>query len=341
MPAYNARGGAASWLAEALMRLADRKRERKDRESYLTAQDQRYGAEQARAQQWRTEDVTRADKQYADQAARQTRVDELAAAERQRLIGKEARDEGYVPTGMGPFGVPMLLRDPTKSTAYQDREAALQQGQRYREPRQPVQAWVPTSDGRSFNKLTGDFKSTAPGPGGPGRPGKPLPTPIAQALTNNQMQIRVIDEAIRELEKNPMSTGLRFAGPDWVNQRLDPTGAPARAALSDIGSLQIRDRSGAAVTISEFPRIAPFIPGVKDPNDVALMKLRRLRSGLEEETQAMVVNVGGTVPGAASTSPPPAPVMNARQEITQDQADYLMDVQGMDMKAISERYIVR
>jgi hypothetical protein len=55
--------------------------------------------------------------------------------------------------------------------------------------------------------------------------------------------------------------------------RMDPKGIAARAAVFNLGSLKIHDRSGAAVTASETPRLLPFIPTPGDSAKTVKTKL--------------------------------------------------------------------
>lgn len=143
---------------------------------------------------------------------------------------------------------------------------------------------------------------------------------LKKAVTSNQTQVRVIDDALKELERYPQAVGgaralgdvVPFLGgvSDYVNQRADPRGVAARAQIANIGSLVIHDRSGAAVTISEFPRLAPFVPRVGDTPQVIRTKLAKLRQNLEAETGFLQeqLGAGGEIqPTPASTgSPPPS-----------------------------------
>ena len=46
----------------------------------------------------------------------------------------------------------------------------------------------------------------------------------------------------------------------------------------------VHDRSGAAVTISEYPRLKPFIPSATDSPKQVKVKLAQLRKGIKEIT---------------------------------------------------------
>jgi len=118
----------------------------------------------------------------------------------------------------------------------------------------------------------------------------------------NRNQMNVIDEAIRRIQTNPKALGAKNLLPDIIMQRADPEGVATRAAVADIGSLKIHERSGAAVTASESPRLMPFVPSVKDTPQAALDKLKRLRAYLDQETQALEA-AGAVVPKAGGYSP--------------------------------------
>jgi hypothetical protein len=112
---------------------------------------------------------------------------------------------------------------------------------------------------------------------------KPLPAPVSKALLENTQNLRRARNALTliqggkvgALQGDPNATGYKGYAPDFALQRLDPAGVDTRAAIADLGSLIIHDRSGAAVTASEYPRLVPFIPRDKDEPSVAEKKLKR------------------------------------------------------------------
>ena len=106
---------------------------------------------------------------------------------------------------------------------------------------------------------------------------KPVPVHAQKAITGAASTLGQLDKAIAELEANPNAVGLKGYTPDMVLNRSDPEGTAARAALADIGSLKLHERSGAAVTASETPRLKPFIPAITDDYNTALTKLKRMR----------------------------------------------------------------
>ena len=116
-----------------------------------------------------------------------------------------------------------------------------------------------------------------------GEEGKPLPISAASALMSNQQSLRRAQEAqallngknVGKAVGDKEATGWKGYAPDAMLQRMDPQGIDTRAAIADLGSLVIHDRSGAAVTALEFPRLQPFIPSPKDDPATARKKLNR------------------------------------------------------------------
>lgn len=121
---------------------------------------------------------------------------------------------------------------------------------------------------------------------------------IQKAVAENGTQLSVIDDAISELTKHPDAIGTKrgglaavvpFAGnlQDKINQTVDPEGVNARASLANIGSMTIKDRSGSAVTVSEYPRLRPFVPTELDDYPSAVKKLKKLRAAIQTETDLL------------------------------------------------------
>lgn len=101
----------------------------------------------------------------------------------------------------------------------------------------------------------------------------------AQGLTN-------IDQALAALEQNPGAVGWSnmIPGAQTVKQLWSsPQDIATRAQVSNIGSLVLHDRSGAAVSASEFPRLAPFIPSASDSAKAGAAKLREMKRIAEDE----------------------------------------------------------
>lgn len=149
---------------------------------------------------------------------------------------------------------------------------------------------------------------------------------IKRALAENKTSMALLTDASREIAAHPAAVGLTRAvgiipgfgeAEDLLNQNFDPKGVPGRASLANIGSLVIHKRSGAAVTVSEFPRLRPFIPTHRDSPQAVQEKIRKLKQAIQYETDMLEgripyvpdpddpEDVGGdpfrtTIPGQAS-----------------------------------------
>jgi hypothetical protein len=125
-----------------------------------------------------------------------------------------------------------------------------------------------------------------PIPGGPKDPnaqtGKPLPASASKGYLDNLQNLDRAQKALDLVEGktlgdavgDPQATGLKGYLPNQLLNRVDPEGVDTRAAIADLGSLVIHDRSGAAVTAAEFPRLAPFIPTAMDNPETVRKKLK-------------------------------------------------------------------
>lgn len=91
--------------------------------------------------------------------------------------------------------------------------------------------------------------------------------------------IAAIDDAIKEIDRPEAKNALGPINilPGAVRQYTDPNGVAARAAVANIGSMKLHDRSGAAVTVGEIPRLVPFIPAAIDDAKTAKVKLTKMR----------------------------------------------------------------
>jgi hypothetical protein len=169
-----------------------------------------------------------------------------------------------------------------------------------------------------------------PIPGGPKDPnsqtGKPLPASAAKGHLDNMQNLDRAQRALDLIEGkmvgdgagDPEATGLKGYLPNQLLNRIDPQGVDTRAAIADLGSLVIHDRSGAAVTAAEFPRLAPFIPTEKDEPDTVKKKLRRFVQNYKavvEDSEEFYRSSGYNVPRinkqAPAGKPAPSPAAPA------------------------------
>lgn len=166
-------------------------------------------------------------------------------------------------------------------------------------------------------------------PGGPGDPSvaannrnlRPIPAQALSAIKDNRANISQIDATLAELAKHEDSVGLRYGVSDDLNQRFNPDGIKLRAMIADIGSLKIHDRSGAAVTAAEQPRLMPFIPQVTDTPRAIREKLQHFKSVYgqmlaQDEAYYSDPNNGYRPIGApAQPSPAPAPAQSGQPRV--------------------------
>lgn len=138
-----------------------------------------------------------------------------------------------------------------------------------------------------------------------------VPPAVATGVISNRQEIGKVDRALAALEANPDAFGMQNYLPDALTQRVDSRGmkggVDARAKVADISSMIIHDRSGAAVSASEFPRLAPFIPQKTDDPATVKVKLQNLKATLEamnEETEGAYTEDAGYRPiGSAQSDP--------------------------------------
>jgi hypothetical protein len=100
-------------------------------------------------------------------------------------------------------------------------------------------------------------------------------TTLAKMATN-EAALASIQRARQLVQDAPDSFGLKNMAPDLMMQRLDPAGVDPRAEVGKVGATKIHDLSGAAVTVSEFPRLAVFVPNVRDTPEAIDIKLANL-----------------------------------------------------------------
>ena len=174
---------------------------------------------------------------------------------------------------------------------------------------------------KPFNTKTGETGPTI-GEAKPASGGRSAAT-ITKAVASNQQQLAYIDKAIAAVKAYPqafgLTRGLPFVG-DMVDQRVDPKGIEARSLVANIGSLQIHDRTGAAMTAKEEPRLKPFVPGVNDTQEKILTNLEQLKAGLLETNDALQHGGSASVAPAQSQPKPTRPKQPTREQQLWDAA---------------------
>ena len=224
--------------------------------------------------------------QQEQEAARVAREQQAAAQRTQRMEELQMRIDAEERQGQRSEA---LRRDLAKQQ--QEHARIMQQTIiANRPPRQePQPQIVQTDSGPMIMDRSGNARPVM-GPDGQPVKGKStekaLPTSAAQKLMENQQNLRraeqalalVNGESVGEAKGDPNATGWKGYVPNVILNRVDPKGVDARAAIADLGSLVIHDRSGAAVTAAEFPRLRPFIPAATDDAETVKKKLSRFAS---------------------------------------------------------------
>jgi hypothetical protein len=172
----------------------------------------------------------------------------------------------------------------------------------------------------------------------PGQLPDNVPATIRQAIAGNEAIIRKAEETIAAHEaykskKGGSATGPMRAGSVVTADTLlpgspgvglvdlmDPEGVAVRSGVADIGSAVFHDRSGAAVTISESPRLRPFVPeGNKDMDASNVPNLKRLIKEAEEENKVILSSYGVPYTRQGGQKAPPAKTPSGQWVVTSDQ----------------------
>jgi hypothetical protein len=132
----------------------------------------------------------------------------------------------------------------------------------------------------------------------------PMPASTKEKIAENSVALGKIKQALSRVQSDGNSLGAQNYLGDTIMQRIDPKGVEVRADIADIGSQKIHDRSGAAVTISEAPRLKPFVPQATDTPDTARKKLKRLEQEYEAVNRALMS--GATIQQATGAAAPKA-----------------------------------
>ena len=150
------------------------------------------------------------------------------------------------------------------------------------------------------------------GPDGQPIQNKALPAHAIEAQGKNAAGRVNIQNSVKDVLAHPEAFGLQNILPETLRQKLDPAGVDARAGVANIGSMIVHDRSGAAVTVGEVPRLRPFIPDITyDDGPAIIAKLRKLDKIMGEmqlETSKSFAAQGYNT-GAGAT-PPAEPTLH-------------------------------
>jgi hypothetical protein len=141
------------------------------------------------------------------------------------------------------------------------------------------------------------------------KPAKPMPAGMQKAWMENRNNLAAVDRAIAATQAYPGAFGPSNMIGDFAKQYTDPKGVAARAAVADIGSLKIHDRSGAAVTAMEFPRLRPFIPNMTDKPEVVKTKLDNFKAtynDIQNEIASFASDQGYRAPAVPDRPAAPA-----------------------------------
>lgn len=193
-------------------------------------------------------------------------------------------------------------------------------------PDAPLAADKPPSGYEPNPDIPGTLRPILGGPGDPnvikaGQDARthlqPLPSSVAKAIQANKQNLRLVDQALAllsgenvgELQGDKEALGVKTLLPALLQSRFDPKGVPTRAAVGDLESMIVHDRSGAAVPASEQPRLKPFLPIPGEKTEETVNKLKRFRQIYNEiqkdYEESYSEDTGYNYkPGGGGTTPP-------------------------------------
>jgi len=210
-------------------------------------------------------------KKYSDLVRNPKEVNAPAAAQNYEYYVKQETDAGRKPLSFKDFE---LLK--------------VREGRAQAPPRERMV--FDANRGGTVNLDTGEFKPVQQGGvdiGVKPKDLKPVPPTINTAMTQNQVVLNKIARAEDLLTKTPEATGM-FKGmmPDAILNRTDKEGTATRAALAELAATKVHDLSGAAVSVSEFGRLKPFLPQPTDNADTLRTKLAGMKTEVEDIVNA-------------------------------------------------------
>lgn len=178
----------------------------------------------------------------------------------------------------------------------------LQQGQQ-RLAQSDRELVTDASGNMFFVSKTGAPSAVVSGPSGEALKGKgrDIPTAVTEEFVKNQANLNSIQEAAKLVEQNPGAVGpLTGRTPAGIRDPFAPeANIRTRAAVARIGSMLIKDISGATVPVAEVPRLAPFIPLPTDDDKAIKVKLGELEKeirNIEDERRKQYTAQGMNYP---------------------------------------------
>jgi hypothetical protein len=131
--------------------------------------------------------------------------------------------------------------------------------------------------------------------------GQTIPTAVTEEFVKNQANLNSIQDAAKLVEENPGAVGpLTGRTPAGIRDPFAPeANIRTRAAVARIGSMLIKDISGATVPVAEVPRLAPFIPLPTDDDKAIKVKLGELEKeirNIEDERRKQYTAQGMNYP---------------------------------------------
>ena len=132
-----------------------------------------------------------------------------------------------------------------------------------------------------------------------GRKDQELSPTTARAYEENRAGNSKVDIVKSQVTGNPAAVGIMGTVPGVISQYLPESwgggaeGAGVRAGVANLASMKIHDRSGAAVTAGEMPRLKPFIPDVRFDSPETIQKKL---DGFRLEYNAMIREIENGYP---------------------------------------------
>jgi hypothetical protein len=149
---------------------------------------------------------------------------------------------------------------------------------------------------------------------------KPVPSDAMKVFSKNLEGIDKIEQLDQELEDHPnahvgtlaahiLSRTPGTAGMQILNG-IDPKGQKARNIIADLNSMEVHDRTGAAVGVMEYARFSDFIPLPSDTPAQVAVKIKGLKRAMDHENKLYKENLAtGTrmPPQVSERYDPPTP----------------------------------